>query len=203
VFRTLRINAVLTHTQHRSRLRYVTMSMLGEETIDRYGGVTVKLRDEQLSVAEFEERLRHALELWTAGGRKGVWITVSMQQSAFVPVLVQVAHRPAHTHTHTHTTTHTHAQTRASATCHSVTPSLPHTSLQTGGLQFSPCERVRVGHLLLCTLSYCVVHQRDPAHSHPYQGKLSAPVYACMNVFMLCRYECMYICMYVCMYVCM
>ena len=63
------------------------MASFFETKGDRYDGVTILLRDSDLSMepADFERYLERALHEWEIAGKGGVWIRIPVDAAHLVP----------------------------------------------------------------------------------------------------------------------
>ncbi|KAH8419843.1 hypothetical protein KR009_003272 [Drosophila setifemur] len=56
---------------------------------DRFAGVTVDGREENLDICLFQEKLKKSLEFWTTNKNRAIWFRVYKEQAAWVPVLAE------------------------------------------------------------------------------------------------------------------
>jgi hypothetical protein len=67
----------------------VTIPILSS-TADLYGGISINQSDLPSSVVEFQQRLEASLALWTEQGKRGIWLTIPMEQVELVPIAVKM-----------------------------------------------------------------------------------------------------------------
>ena len=59
-------------------------------TPDLYGGISINMKDIPTDGVEFQQRLEASLALWTTQGKRGVWLTIPMEQVDLVPIAVKL-----------------------------------------------------------------------------------------------------------------
>ena len=57
---------------------------------DFYGGIAIDQNDLPSSPAEFQQRLEASLALWTAQGKRGIWLTIPVEKVDLVPAAVKL-----------------------------------------------------------------------------------------------------------------